>query len=135
MNRPCLSQLFFLAVLFLLPLQNVFASGPEAVEKQIEAPADSMYLVKEDDPISDSDDSLDNMFSPTDLFSQEELVDPMPMDDKNMEGSHNEHAGPQVELSHHERVSFSSKGYGAAIGITLFVGLAFAGLIIRRPGE
>ena len=94
-----------------------------------------MYSVKEDDSLSDSGDSLDNMFSPTDLFTQDELVSPMQMDDKKMEGSHNEHAGSQVELSHHERVSFSSKGYGASICITLFAGLAFFGLTIRRPGE
>ena len=30
------------------------------------------------------------MFSPTDLFTQDELVDPV--DNKKMEGSHNEHA-------------------------------------------
>ena len=94
-----------------------------------------MYSVKENevDPISDSSDSLDNIFSPTDLFTQDELVDPV--DNEKMEGSHNEHAEPQVELSRHERVSSSSKGFGTAVGITLFAGLAFAGLTFRRPGE
>jgi hypothetical protein len=136
-----LSSVFFLAVFFIFPMHKTFAHGgghkPE--ENKIEAPAatDSMYSVKEieKDSLSDSSDSLDNMFSPTDLFTQDELVDPMPMDDKKMEGSHNEHARPQVELSHHERVSSSSKGFGTAIGITLFAGLAFAGLTFRRPGE
>jgi len=136
-----LSSVFFLAVLFIFPMHETFAHGdghkPEG--NKIEAPAatDSMYSVKENEgePVSDSDDSLDNMFSPTDLFTQDELVDPMPMDDKKMEGSHNEHDGPQVELSQHERVSSSSKGYGTAVGITLFAGLAFAGLTFKRPGE
>ena len=134
MRRLCLSS--FLAVLFLFPIQNAFAhgGGHEPEEKQIEAPVESMYSVKEDDPLSDSEDSLDNMFSPTDLFTQDELVEPMPMDDKKMEGSHSEHAGPKVELAHHERVSSSSKGFGAAIGITLFAGLVFAGLTFKRPG-
>jgi hypothetical protein len=122
-----LSFVYFLAILFLFSAEEIKAEEPAAT--------DSMYSVKENeaDPVSDSSDSLDNMFSPTDLFTQDELVDPM--DDEKMEGSHNEHDGPQVELSHHERVSSSSKGFGTAVGITLFAGLAFAGLTFRRPGE
>jgi hypothetical protein len=135
------SSIYFLAILFLFSAQKTFAHGgghkPEEINAEEPAATDSMYSVKENEPepLSDSSDSLDNMFSPTDLFTQDELVDPMPMDDKKMEGSHNEHAGPQVELSQHERVSSSSKGFGTAVGITLFAGLAFAGLTYRRPGE
>ena len=100
---------------------------------------DSMYSVKENepDPLSESaDDNFDNMFSPTDLFTENELASPMPMADMKMEGG--EHAGhqePQVELSHHDLVSSSSKGFGAAVGITLFAGIVFAGLTFLRPGE
>jgi hypothetical protein len=134
----------FLASLFLLPTSQVFAHGgahkPEK-EKVVAAPAkDSMYSTQEGetDPLTDSGGSLDNMFSPTDLFTQEELVSPDPMPEMEMEGSHNEHAEHQetkVELSHHEMVSSSSKGYGTAIGITLFAGIIFAGLTFLRPGE
>ena len=139
MNLFRLSSVYFLAILFLFSAQKTFAHGdghkPEEIKAEELAATDSIYSVKEDEPepLSDSSDSLDNMFSPADLFTQDELVDPM--DDKKMEGSHNEHAGPQVELSHHERVSSSSKGFGVAVGITLFAGLAFAGLTFRRPGE
>jgi hypothetical protein len=139
MNFFRFSSIYFLAILFLFSAQKTFAHGgghkPEEIKAEEPAATDSMYYVNENEPLSDSSDSLDNMFSPTDLFTQDELVDPMPMDDKKMEGSHNEHAGPQVELSQHERVSSSSKGFGTAVGITLFAGLAFAGLTYRRPGE
>ena len=139
MNIFRISSVCFLAILFIFSAQKTFAHGgghePEKIKAEEPVATESMYSVKENevDPISDSSDSLDNIFSPTDLFTQDELVDPI--DEKHMGGSHNEHAGPQVELSRHERVSSSSKGFGAAVGITLFAGLAFAGLTFRRPGE
>ena len=139
MNIFRILSVCFLAILFIFSAQKTFAHGgghePEKIKAEEQAATDSMYSVKENevDPISGSSDSLDNIFSPTDLFTQDELVDPI--DEKHMGGSHNEHAGPQVELSRHERVSSSSKGFGAAVGITLFAGLAFAGLTFRRPGE
>ena len=139
MNMFRISSVFFFAILFIYSTQKTFAHDgghePEEIKAEEPAATDSMYSVKENevDPISDSSDSLNNIFSPTDLFTQDELVDPI--DEKHMGGSHNEHAGPQVELSRHERVSSSSKGFGTAVGITLFAGLAFAGLTFRRPGE
>ena len=138
MNMFRFSSVYFLAILFLFLAQKTFAHGsghePEEIISEVPVATDSMYSVKENkaEPLSDSSDSLDNMFSPTDLFTQDELVDPV---DNKMEGSHNEHAEPQVELSRHKRVPSSSNGFGTAVGITLFVGLAFAGLTFRRPGE
>ena len=139
MNMFRLSSVYFLAILFIFSTQKTFAHDgghePEEIKAEEPAATESMYSVKENEaePLSDSSDSPDNMFSPTDLFTQDELLDPV--DEKHMGGSHNEHAGPQVELSRHERVSSSSKGFGTAVGITLFAGLAFAGLTFRRPGE
>ena len=139
MNIFRISSVCFLAILFIFSTQKTFAHDgghePEEIKAEEPAATESMYSVKENEaePLTDSSDSLDNIFSPTDLFTQDELVDPM--DDKKMEGSHNEHDGPQVELSHHERVSSSSKGFGTAVGITLFAGLAFVGLTFRRSGE
>ena len=139
MNIFRISSVCFLAILFIYSAQKTFAHDgghdPEEIKAEEPAATESMYSVKENEaePLSDSSDSLDNIFSPTDLFTQDELVDPM--DDKKMEGSHNEHDGPHVELSHHERVSSSSKGFGTAVGITLFAGLAFVSLTFRRPGE
>ena len=139
MKMSHISLVCCLSILFIFSAQKTFAQGgghePEKIKAEEPVAIDSMYSVKENevDPISDSSDSLDNIFSPTDLFTQDELVDPV--DNEKMEGSHNEHAEPQVELSRHERVSSSSKGFGTAVGITLFAGLAFAGLTFRRPGE
>ena len=139
MKMSRISLVCCLSILFVFLAQKTFAQGGghelEKIKAEEPAATESMYSVKENevDPISDSSDSLDNIFSPTDLFTQDELVDPI--DEKHMGGSHNEHAGPQVELSRHERVSSSSKGFGTAVGITLFAGLAFAGLTFRRPGE
>ena len=126
-------------LLFLFPVQETFAQGgghkPE--EKKDVAAMDSIYSVKENDPLAEpADDNFDNVFSPTDLFTADELVSPMPMGDTKMEGG--EHAGhqePQIELSHHELVSSSSKGFGTAVGITLFAGLVFAGFTFLRLGE
>jgi hypothetical protein len=139
MNIFRISSVYFLAILFMFSAQKTFAHGgghePGKIKAEEPAAIDSMYSVKENEaePLLDSTDSLDNMFSPTDLFTQDELLDPI--DEKHMGGSHNEHDGPQVELSRHERVSSSSKGFGTAVGITLFAGLAFAGLTFRWPGE
>jgi len=132
----------FLSIIFLLflfPVQETFAQGgghkPE--EKKDVAAMDSIYSVKENDPLAEpAGDNFDNVFSPTDLFTADELVSPMPMGDMKMEGG--EHAGhqePQIELSHHELVSSSSKGFGTAVGITLFAGLVFAGFTFLRLGE
>ena len=142
-----LSLVLFLVILFLFPVQEVFGhgGGHKSEEKKAEDVAPpamgSMYSVKENkpDPLSESaGDNFDNMFSPTDLFTENELASPMPTGDMKMEGGQGEHAGhqePQVELSHHELVSSSSKGFGAAVGITLFAGIVFAGLTFLRPGE
>ena len=126
-------------LLFLFPVQETFAQGgghkPE--EKKDVAAMDSIYSVKGNDPLAEpAGDNFDNVFSPTDLFTADELVSPMPMGDMKMEGG--EHAGhqePQIELSHHELVSSSSKGFGTAVGITLFAGLVFAGFTFLRLGE
>ena len=141
MNSIRISSVVFLMIIFLCSTLTIFANGeghnPE--EKKVEEPAaiDSMYSVKESEavPTLEADNGLDNMFSPTDLFTQEELAEPMSTGNKKMQEHHSKHEGPKFELSRHEWVSFSSKGFGTAVGITLFAGLAFAGLTFMRPGE
>ena len=130
-----------MVIIFLCPASEIFAFGERhnLDDKKVEKPAaiDSMYSVKESEtiPTLEADNGLDNMFSPTDLFTQEELAEPMSTDNKKMQEHHKKHEGTKVELSRHEWVSFSSKGFGTAVGITLFAGLAFAGLTFMRPGE
>jgi hypothetical protein len=141
MNSIRISSIVFMVIVFLCSTLAIFANGeghnPE--EKKAEEPAaiDSMYSVKESKtaPTLEADNGLDNMFSPTDLFTQEELAEPMSADNKKMQDHHSKHEGSKVELSRHEWVSFSKKGFGVAMGITLFAGLAFAGLTFMRPGE
>ena len=141
MNTIRISSLVFLVIIFLCPIPGIFADGGDhnLEEEKVDEPAaiDSMYSVKESEPVPplESDNGLDDMFSPTDLFTQDELVEPMSTGNKKMQGDHSKHEEPKVELSRHKWVSSSSKGFGTAVGITLFAGLAFAGLTFMRPGE
>jgi hypothetical protein len=138
------SHLTILAVLFFISAQQVFAQGgghePIAKKAGEAAVMDSMYSAKQDEAglLSDSDKGFDNMFSPMDLFTESELVSPIPMENMKMNESHSEHSGhqgTQIKIAEHERVTSSSKGFGVGVGITLFAGMVFAGLTIMRPGE
>ena len=134
----------FFAVIFLFIAHDVVAH--ESHKKEPTAPVlmkeepstmDPMYANQEEesDPLGKSD-----LFSPSDLFIEGEIVsaDSVENSEMKMEGSHNEHAEhqmPKVEKAKHKTVDTSAKGYGTAIGITLFAGLIFAGLTFIRPGE
>ena len=133
----------FFAVFFFFITQNVMAHGGHKKEpapilmEEESSTKDPMYANQEEefDPLEKSD-----LFSPSDLFIEGEIVsaDPIENSEMKMEGSHNEHAEhqmPKVEKAKHNMVNTSSKGYGTAIGITLFAGLIFAGLNFIRPGE
>ena len=133
----------FFAVFFLFITHDVVAHGGHKKETALtlmeEEPStmDPMYANQEEksDPLGKSD-----LFSPSDLFIEGEIVsaDPVENSEMKMEGSHNEHAEhqmPKVEKAKHKIVDTSAKGYGTAIGITLFAGLIFAGLTFIRPGE
>ena len=133
----------FFAVFFLFITHDVVAHGghkkepaPILIEEE-PSTVDPIYANQEEesDPLEKSD-----LFSPSDLFIEGEIVsaDPVENSEMKMEGSHNEHAEhqiPKVEKAKHNMVSTSAKGYGTAIGITLFAGLIFAGLTFIRPGK
>ena len=133
----------FFAVFFLFIAHDVVADGgykkepaPILMEEE-PSTIDPMYANQEEesDPLEKSD-----LFSPSDLFIEGEIVsaDPVENREMKMEGSHNEHAEHQmqkVEKAKHNIEDTSAKGYGTAIGITLFAGLIFAGLTFIRPGE
>lgn len=129
-----------IAAIFIFVAPNAMAhSGhkKESSSTPIAEPSDSMYAneEKESDPFGGS-----NLFSPSDLFMQGEVVVDEPAANKamKMEGSHNENADhemPKVEAAKIKTVETSSKGYGVAAGITLCAGLLFAGLTFIRPGE
>ena len=133
----------FFAVIFLFIAHDVVAHGGHKKEpapilmEEEPSTKDPMYANQEEesDPLEKSD-----LFSPSDLFIEGEIVsaDPVENNEMKMEGSHNEHVEhqmPKVEKAKHKTVDTSAKGYGTAIGITLFAGLIFAGLTFIRPGE
>ena len=132
----------FFAVFFLYITHDVAAHGGHKKEpapilmEEESSTKDPMYANQEEaDPLEKSD-----LFSPSDLFIEGEIVsaDPVENNEMKMEGSHNErveHQMPKVEKAKHNMVDTSAKGYGTAIGITLFAGLIFAGLTFIRPGE
>ena len=53
--------------------------------------------------------------------------------DMGKSGGHSQHAEEEIELGAHEIVSPKSKGYGAAVGITVLAGLVFGFLTLKRP--
>ena len=127
-----------LAILFVFIAQNAMALGGHKKESTPITTAevsvtDPMYATeeKESDPFGGS-----QMFSPSDLFMEGEVVLPATNEPMKMEGNHNEHDKmPEVEPAKLSAVESSSKGYGVAIGITLFAGLVFCGLAFMRLGE
>ena len=134
--------LFFAAIFFFIA-HNALAHGDHKKEpasiltEEESSTMDPMYANQEEksDPLEKS-----NLFSPSDLFIEGEVViaDPIENSEMKMEGSHNEQAEHQtqkVEKAKHNMVDTSAKGYGAAVGITLVAGLIFAGLTFIRPGE
>ena len=133
----------FFIIIFFIIAQNAIAHSdhkkePTSIVKVEEKSSnDPMYATQEEES-----DSLENsdLFSPSDLFMEGEIVpaERNMKTDMKMEGSHNEqaeHQMPKVEKAKHNMVDTSSKGYGTAIGITLFAGLIFAGLTFIKPGE
>jgi hypothetical protein len=128
------------AAIFIFVAQNAIAHSGHKEESPpvpIAESSDPMYATeeKESDPFGGS-----GLFSPSDLFMQDEVVSDKPAANESMktEGSHNEntdHKMPEVESAKIKAVETSSKGYGIAAGITLCAGLLFAGLTFIRPGE
>jgi hypothetical protein len=131
-----------IAAIIILVAQNAMAHSGHKEETSpipIAEPSatDPMYAneEKEPDPFGGS-----KLFSPSDLFMQDEVVtdEPAANEAMKMEGSHNknaDHEMPKVEAAKIKTVETSSKGYGIAAGITLCAGLLFAGLTFIRPGE
>ena len=130
----------FTAVIFIFVAQNVVAHSGHKKESPpapiVESSTiDPMYATeeKEPDPFEDSD-----LFLPSDLFMQGEVVTDELDESIKMEGDHNkseDHKMPEVEPAKIKAVETSSKGYEIAAGITFCAFLLFAGLNFIRPGE
>lgn len=92
--------------------------------------------------IESTEHSMESMqHNPEPSLSGSDLLDDATPGFLTATSSTGEHAGhnmdtmPHVELSKHELVSTGSRGYGAAIGLTVFSGLLFGFLCIKRPFE
>ena len=77
---------------------------------------------------------------PADLHDSSHMMDDMSsqLSHEGMDmsgGDHSDHKMEEVELSTHEWVSKSRKGYSAAMGITILAGLVFGFLTFKRPFE
>jgi len=92
-----------------------------AVEMEEPATGGSIYAVEED--AGDSSEEPD-MFRTDSLSEEGQMMEPM--DHKKM---------PHIEIAKREWVSPKQKGYGVAVGITIFAGLIFGVLQFKGPNE
>jgi hypothetical protein len=115
------------------PMSGAYAHGghkKEAVE--MEAPsADSIYAVEEDAGTASSDTDSFPLSRTDSLGDDMPTMEPM----NHADMGHMDHKMPEVEIAKREWVSPKQKGYGVAVGITLFAGLIFGVLQFKRPNE
>ena len=116
------------------PIKSVQAHGGHkkpAVEMEETKAGGSIYAVGEDSEASSEEADIFPL-SRTDSFSAEmPMMEPM---DHDAMGSM-DHKMPEIEIAKREWVSPKQKGYGAAVGITIFAGLIFGVLSFKRPLE
>ncbi len=91
---------------------------------------DSIYGGDGEDSGADGSEEMEGSSFLSDLDLLTEDLSGM---DMGKSGGHSQHAEEEIELGAHEMVSPKSKGYGAAVGITVLAGLAFGFLTLKRP--
>jgi len=138
MTKKWIFQIFagLLFVSFLVDMAYAHGGHKKpAVEMEEPAPAvDSPYAV--DDGESSTDGENDFPLSRSDIFADDSPVTPEGMEQMNHQSSGTmDHKMPHIEVARREWVSPKQKGYGAAVGITLFAGLIFGVLSFKRPCE
>jgi hypothetical protein len=135
MTRHGIFQIFVALLCVFFLADNAFAHGGHkkpAVER--EAPAvDSPYAG--DGAESPTGEEGDLSLSRSDIFADEPPVMPGGMEHMDHQSGGMDHKMPQVEIAKREWVSSKQKGYGAAVGITIFAGLIFGVLSFKRPCE
>jgi hypothetical protein len=118
---------------FLLLTASAHAHGDHKdkplVTEPAPSPTENIYSAEGEAPASPD----------TDLpLSRMDIVVDDPNHKMEMGKGHDAHAGhkmPDVKISTHTWVSTSQKGYGVAVGITVFAGLVFGALSLIRPNE
>jgi len=83
-----------------------------------------------------ADTAVEDFYGAKNSGSMEGEV-PLDLDSMAMEdhSGHNMADMPEVKIAKHELNSTSQKGYGLAAGFTLFAGLGFVFLSLKRPFE
>ena len=108
-----------------------------AIEVQEPAPAvDSPYAIDGDSAESSQSEEDGFSLSRSDIFADEPPVTPEGMEhmDHQPSGAMDDKM-PHIEIAKREWVSPKQKGYGVAVGITIFAGLIFGVLSFKRPLE
>ena len=119
---------------------KAYAQGGDkkpAIEVQEPAPAvDSPYAVDGDSAESSQSEEDGFSLSRSDIFADEPPVTPEGMEhmDHQPSGAMDDKM-PHIEIAKREWVSPKQKGYGAAVGITIFAVLIFGVLSFKRPLE
>lgn len=119
-------------------VNTVYAHGghkKKAVEMEEPAPAaDSPYAV--DGAESSTGEEGDFSLSRSDIFADDPPMASGAMEHMDHQSSGGmDHKMPEVEIAKREWVSPKQKGYGVAVGITIFAGLIFGVLNFKRPME
>lgn len=116
-----------------LPMNSAFAhGGHKKPSVETEAPVESSIYSMEEDAGAPSGEADLFPLSNTDSLSAE--MPTMESMDHDAMGAM-DHKMPEVEIAKREWVSPKQKGYGVAVGITLFAGLIFGVLQFKRPNE
>ena len=115
-----------------LPMNGAFAHGGHKKPAVEEAPAESSIYSMEEDAGAASGEADLFPLSDTDALGTE-MPTMEPMDHSEM--GRMDHKMPEVEIAKREWVSPKQKGYGVAVGITVFAGLIFGALQFKRPNE
>jgi len=134
MPKNWLFQIFAVLLFVSFLTGKVYAHGGHkkpAVEMEEPASAvDSPYAVDGESTESSRDEEDSFPLSRPDIFADESMehMDLQP-------SGAMDHKMPHVEIAKREWVSSKQKGYGTAVGITIFAGLIFGALSFKRPGE
>lgn len=136
-----LAMWFTGALLFILPVQQVWAhgGGHDAPAAQAQEPLPELAMDHAMAGDMDNDTAVDDFYGAENSAS---MADEVPLDLGTADMA--DHAGhtmpgmpgmPEVTIAEHEWNSTSQKGYGLAVGITLLSGLGFLFLSLKRPFE
>ncbi len=136
MPRQWILQIFvgLLCVSFFAGYADAHGGHKKPAVEMEEPAVDSPYAVDDAESLTDEEGGLS--LSRSDIFADEAPVAPGAMEHMDHQPSDAmDHKMPHVEIAEREWVSSKQKGYGAAVGITIFAGLIFGVLSFKRPCE